>query len=100
MYDYDKALEIAQELKCEPILDLISWSENYHWSDSGNPLFGFYAIAQLDDYYGNDLPKGATYGYVEIGYIGAALVCYADRPNDVEEFLATLRGLENNNLNG
>lgn len=95
MYDYDKALELAQAKKCEPILDLIQWSENYGWNEASNPLFAFYAIAQLDDYYGNDLPSGATYGYVEIGYIGAALVCYADRPVDVEEFLREFQALEN-----
>ena len=89
MYDYDKALEIAKAKKVEPILDLISWSENYSWADPSNPLVAFYAIAQIEGYE-LAIPFGATFGYVEIGYLGEALSCYADRPNDVEDFLRDL----------
>lgn len=99
MYDYDNALEIAKFHKVEPILHLISWSENYDWNDRSNPLVAFYAIAQIEGYE-MEMPSDPVFGYVEIGYLGEALSCYADRPQDVEEFLATLRELENNNLNG
>lgn len=93
MYDYDKALEIAQELKCEPILHLVSWSENYSWSDPSNPLVAFYSITQIEGYE-MAIPFGATFGYVEIGYLGEALSCYADRPLDVEQFLERLTAME------
>jgi hypothetical protein len=93
MFDYDNALEIAQAAKCEPILHLISWSENYSWNDPSNPLVAFYAITQIEGYE-MDMPSNPVYGYVEIGYLGEALSCYADRPQDVEDLLWKLQRLE------
>jgi hypothetical protein len=93
MYDYDKALNIAQFAKVEPILDLVSWSENYGWSNPSNPLICFYAIAQIEDREFT-IPAGAFYGYVEIDLIGKALSCYADRPDDVVQFLDRLQLME------
>lgn len=93
MFDYDKALDIAQFAKVEPILDLISWSENYSWDTPGNPLVAFYAIAQIEGYE-MSLPFGSALGYVEIDLIGKALVCYADRPLDVIQFLERLTAME------
>lgn len=93
MFDYDKALELAQTHKVEPILELIDWSENYGWTNPSNPLIAFYAIAQIE---GFDfmIQPGAVFGYVEIDFIGKALTCYADRPDVVTDFILKLQFLE------
>lgn len=93
MFDYDKALNIAQFAKVEPIFDLVSWSENYGWTNPSNPLIAFYAIAQIEEF-DYSIQPGAVFGYVEIDLIGKALSCYADRPDDVTQFLTRLQLME------
>lgn len=97
MLDYDKALELAKDYNSEPILDLISWSENYSWRDPSNPLVAFYAIVGLslwDREHDYDIKPNTAYGYVEISKLAQALECYATRPLDVQNYLAELAEME------
>jgi hypothetical protein len=97
MINYDKALELAKEYNTEPILDLISWSENYSWQDSGNPLNAFYAIvgvSMFDDELGYSIKPDSIFGYLEISYLAKALECFSDRPHNVRDFIAELTEME------
>jgi hypothetical protein len=92
-WDID-AIEAQTSEKLTPILDLWRLSSNFGYGSAANPLTAFMdIIGYSKDYYGDNVHPwdnldGA--GFMEGGYLGAALVCWSDRPRDTEELLNEL----------
>jgi hypothetical protein len=80
---------------CEAVQDLYSWSTNY---DAGKGPFTLFLdlIGWSEDEMGEDIYayKDRSLGYVELDKLALALVEYADRPNDVKEYVGELMAAE------
>jgi hypothetical protein len=95
MQDVWTLLEQDAPSGCAGVQDLYSWSLNY---DAGRGPFTLFLdlIAWSDDNIGETLfeLKGSSLGYVELGKLAVALTEYADRPQDVREYVDTLMEAE------
>jgi hypothetical protein len=76
---------------CESVQDLYSWSLNY---DAGKGPFTLFLdlIGYSVDEFGETIYdlKNASLGCVELDKIAQALTQYADRPNDVTDYVNAL----------
>jgi hypothetical protein len=80
-------LENAPEF-AEHTAGLISWSHNWNAGDTSSPIIPFLAlIGYFDDVIGVEKVEISRTGFLEMSYIADALREYADRPNDVWEFV-------------
>jgi hypothetical protein len=77
------------------VADLYHWSTNFKGGEGPITLF-LDIIGWSEDEYGETMYdlKSASLGYVEIGKLAEALTEYADRPQDVREFVAELIAAE------
>lgn len=81
-----------------------SVGELYHWSSNYNNFSPFRKFLDLigftEEMYGEEVPlanwerPSFELGYVELGKLGEALTEYANRPEDVERFIAELLEVE------
>lgn len=95
--DIWQLLEESAPEGCEAVQDLYSWSLNY---DAGKGPFSLFVdlIGWSDEHYGvnfyaNGQPR---FGWMELDKLGLALREYADRPGDVEQYVALLMSAEDN----
>lgn len=78
--------------------------ELYHWSSNYNNFSPFRKFLDLigftEEMYGEEVPlanwerPAFELGYIELGKLGEALTEYANRPEDVERFIAELLEVE------
>ena len=78
--------------------------ELYHWASNYNNFSPFRKFLDLigftEEMYGEEVPlanwerPAFELGYVELGKLGEALTEYANRPEDVERFIAELLEVE------
>lgn len=78
---------------------LVSWSINYNYEDEGNPLPIFLdLIGYNEEQFGESSGrKVSPLGFVELGYLGDALREYAERPQDIWNWLERLFASEIDN---
>lgn len=80
--------------RMEPLADCWSWGLNC--DRSANPWLVFLdLIGYFSEEYGDGISLGGAghvgnLGYVELGKLADALICYADYPNDVREWVKGL----------
>ena len=80
---------------CDDVQDLYSWSLNY---DAGKGPFTLLLdlIGWSEDNIGEPMfdLRASHLGYLECAKLGAALTAYADRPQDVKEYIDQLMEAE------
>ena len=95
MSDIWAMLEQDAPAGCDAVQDLYSWSLNF---DAGKGPFALFLdiIGWSEDNMGEALYDTAhpVIGYVEASKLGAALVAYADRPQDVMAYVEALMSAE------
>jgi len=68
--------------------DLISWSTNYNFGDSGNPFKVFLILSGFnEETYGEETGTVGSLAWVETAKLSAALAELSARPLDVLEFV-------------
>lgn len=83
----DELLDTAPE-KLAPIVALIRWASNEGFSRGTTYLAFIDLIGYTREHFGDTLnPATWSPGYLEADYLADALKCWADRPQDVEDFL-------------
>lgn len=97
-WDFD-AIEAQTSEKLTPILDLWRWASNFERYSAANPLTMFVdIIGYSSDCYGSNVHTWENVdgtGYMEGAYLGAALVCWSERPQDVTDLLNELHTYAN-----
>lgn len=82
---------------CDSVQGLYSWSLNY---DAGKGPFSLFLdlIGWSQEELGEPIYslKDASLGYLELDKLAKALTEYADRPNDVREYVEVLMTAESN----
>ena len=74
--------------------ELFDWSLNYDHKDRPFNLF-LDIIGYSDDNYGHPMYDGATrLGYVEADYLGKALMEWANKPQQIEDWITELMSCE------
>jgi hypothetical protein len=92
--DYREALNDGDILDNAPdyakaTASLLQWSTNYDWQAPDNPLPIFLSlIGYFEDVYGeNQTRKTLRLDYISMGQVGEALTEYANRPEDVFNYI-------------
>ena len=97
-WDID-AIEAQTSEKLAPIFDLWRWASNFESYSAANPLTMFMdIIGYSSDHFGSNVHTWENVdgtGYMEGGYLGAALVCWSDRPQYVTDLLDELQTYAN-----
>lgn len=88
----DKIHDLAKSIGVPKVAELVSWSSNYHVFH--RPLDLFFDITGVVGQTQMFRGEYADFGFVEVGYIGEALVEYSNQPNAVERFFIKLDELE------
>jgi len=90
----DEAPDYAKETAA-----LVRWSTNYNYNDEGNPLPVFLdLIGYNEEQFGESSGRQVSpLCYVELGYLGDALREYAERPQDISNWLERLFASEIDN---
>lgn len=83
---YYELLDNAPE-KLEPIARLFRWSENYNFPTPASLYLDL--VGYSEDELGVRLceEKMPALGYLELYYLGEALSCYSDRPQDAADYV-------------
>lgn len=90
-------LEQKPPLGCDAVQDLYSWSLNY---DAGKGPFALFLdlLGWSDEHMGEPIyslaDASSKLGYVELDKLGLALREYAERPNEVREYVDALMAAE------
>jgi hypothetical protein len=94
----DQITDLGEKHRATKTADLILWSRNYTFGqrpyDAFLDLTGIYADEMGDLRFYQPKPNEAGFAYVELDYIGKALVEYADNPANVMAFIEALDELE------
>lgn len=95
MKAYDTVYEATDDppAYAEAVANLYDWSTNYAPGEGPITLF-LDIIGWSDDNLGERVYRSWSLGYVEIHRLAAALSEYADRPQDVREYVDLLLELE------
>ena len=90
-YEYlDSAPEYAQDTA-----SMINWSANCEWHNSPYALY-LDLIGESEERFGENLTTSVpSLGYIELDKLAKALTEYANRPNDIREWLAGLEEIAN-----
>jgi hypothetical protein len=96
--DFETMLDEAPDYAKETAA-LVRWSTNYNYNDEGNPLPLFLdLIGYNEEQFGESSGrKVSPLGFVELGYLGDALREYAERPQDIWNWLERLFASEIDN---
>jgi len=93
-YEYlDMAPDYAKDTA-----NMIEWSANCEWSRSPYAVF-LDLIGQSEIMFGENLTVSVpSLGYIELDKLAKALIEYANRPNDIREWLSGLEELANQEM--
>ena len=88
--DFWEILEQAPDF-AQHTANLIQWSTNYDHASKHNPLTAFLIlIGYNEEELGEPNGEVAPLGYMELSYLGDALTEYANRPQDVMDYITHL----------
>lgn len=92
-----ETLLATDDARLEPVARLYNWSTNY---DAGKGPFTLFLdlIGWSEDNVGEPLynMRDSSLGYLELGYLAAALDTYSDNPSDVAAYVEHLMSAEFN----